>query len=352
VIDPPAATQPHVYIVVLNWNGWQDTIECLESVFRLEYPGFTVIVCDNASSDGSMEKIQDWAGGHIRAACSSPDLRRLVMPPCPKPVAFVAIPASEVAAPTAPPDVRLVLIRTGANLGFAGGNNVGIRYALARGHRGYIWLLNNDTVIEPDSLSALVRMAQCDSMLGICGSLLRNYHAPHDVQTTGRTYRPWSGRTRAVREPNNAENARGQGRPGYIVEGASMLISGRFLEEVGLLEEGYFLYFEELDWMTRAAPAFHFGYAPSSVVYHKMGASVGSAIARTSRSALSDFYQARNRLVFTKRHYPRLFPFVMAAVAMSALQRVAIGKPKNAGAIMRGAIASFSRTRSKGQAFS
>jgi GT2 family glycosyltransferase len=351
VINPQPANQPHVYIVVLNWNGWRDTIECLESVFRMDYPRFTVIVCDNASTDGSLENIQDWARGNVMASCSSPDLARLVMPPILKPIAFFSLSAPEGARTQPSPDVRLVLIQTGANLGFAGGNNVGIRYALSHGHRDYVWLLNNDTVVDPHSLSALVRMAQADQMLGICGSLLRNYTSPHDVQSVGRRYSPWSGRTRPFQELATAkEDATVSGRPGYIVEGASMLVSGKFLDRVGLLEESYFLFFEELDWITRALPVFHFGYSPASIVYHKVGTSIGSSTTRTSRSVLSDFYQARNRLVFTGRHYPGFFLSVLAAVGAGALQRIVIGKPKNAVAILRGAIASFKHARVPGQA--
>jgi GT2 family glycosyltransferase len=350
VIELHSTPQPHVYIVILNWNGWRDTIECLDSVFRVKYPDFTVIVCDNDSSDGSMEKIQDWAHGNTLSSATSRDLQVLIDPPCPKPVAYVALTASEISSVKPSPDVRLVLIQTGSNLGFAGGNNVGVRYALAQGHCDYVWLLNNDTVIEPGSLTALVLKSKFDPMLGICGSLLRDYAVPHEIQTTGRKYSPWSGRTSAFRQSAGAPGKAPDNR-GYVVEGASMLVSGRFLEKTGLLEESYFLFFEELDWMKRGSPAFHFGYAPESVVYHKTGASIGSAIARTSRSALSDFYQTRNRLVFTRRHYPWFLPSVMVAVVASALQRILIGKPKNAGSILRGALASLSRTRSKGQAF-
>ena len=346
--DPQTTEQPHVYIIVLNWNGWRDTIECLESIFKLDYPSFTVVVCDNNSSDESMENMENWARGNVVATGSSPDLLRLVEPPYPKPIQFVSVPASGGAKSPSAPDCRFVLIQTGANLGFAGGNNVGIRYALAHGHHGYVWLLNNDTVIEPSSLSALVQMAEGDPKLGICGSLLCDYAAPHAVQSIGRRYSCWTGRTRAFRQLNDAETGVADTR-GYIVEGASMMISGRFLEKVGLLEESYFLFFEELDWMTRAAPAFSFGYSSASVVYHKTGASIGSAIARTSRSSLSDFYQARNRLVFTRRHHPWFTPFVLIAAFISALQRVMIRRPRNAGAIVRGALASFSPTRSKGQ---
>jgi GT2 family glycosyltransferase len=109
--------QPRVYVILLNWNGWQDTIECLESVFRLSYPRFTVIVCDNASSDGSMEKIQGWAGGFFAASCDSPDLARLTVPSIPKPLGFDYIFSSGEAATSLSPGSRLLLIQTGANLG-------------------------------------------------------------------------------------------------------------------------------------------------------------------------------------------------------------------------------------------
>ncbi len=333
--------QPQVYIVLLNWNGWRDTIECLESVFRLSYPHFNVIVCDNASSDGSMEMIEGWATGFIPASCDSPDLARLTVPSITKPLDFDCISSSREVATSRSSGSRLLLIQTGANLGFAGGNNVGIRYALARGDCDYVWLLNNDTVVEPDSLSAMVRMAEADPKLGICGSQLRSYATPNEIQTMGgRRYSRWSGRTRPLRNLTTPQISTTPGAPDYV-EGASMLISRRFLESVGLLEESYFLYYEELDLVGRALPAFNFGYSAASVVYHKEGASIGTARVRANRSPLSEFYQARNRLVFTRRHYAWFLPSVLAVTGLSLLQRIIIGRPRNASAILRGALASF-----------
>jgi GT2 family glycosyltransferase len=346
--DSRRSTHPHVTIAILNWNGWRDTTECLESVFRLDYPSFTVIVCDNASTDGSLDKIEDWANGRVPASCGNAGLERLVSPPIPKPIRSAVI--SDSAQPPAKQasDVPLLLIQTGSNLGFAGGNNVCIRFALTYSQCEYVWLLNNDTVVEPDALSTMVRTAESDPKLGICGSVLRTYAPPHSVQTVGRTYTRFSGRTHLIEE---LAAARVSGTAEYVVEGASMLVRRAFLEDVGLLEEGYFLYFEELDWTARGRPAFHFGYCPTSVVYHKMGGSIGSSLKRSTRSLLSDFYQARNRLAFTKRHHPGFFVSVLAAVSLSAMHRFVIGRPQNASAILQGALASFSRTRSRGQAF-
>jgi GT2 family glycosyltransferase len=297
-----------------------------------------VIVCDNASTDGSMEKIEDWARGFIPVSCGSPDLAMLILRPIPKPLAFATISASGFAS-QAPPDMRLRLIQTGSNLGFAGGNNFGIRYALARGDCDYVWLLNNDTVVDPEALSALVRMAQADPKLGICGSLLRSYTPPHHVLTAGgRKYSRWSGRTRPLLDPATPHLSTLPGAPDYI-EGASMLISRRCLERTGLLEESYFLYSEEIDYVTRARPDFHFGYSPESIVYHKEGASIGSALLRSDRSVRAEFYLARNRLAFTRKYYPWFLPSVLAFVAASSLHRLVMGKPRAAAAIVRGALA-------------
>jgi GT2 family glycosyltransferase len=342
---------PHVYIVLLNWNGWRDTIECLESVFRLDYPRFTVIVCDNASTDGSLETIDGWARGTVLAAVHEPGLSRLVQPPVPKPVQFLKLDSGRIADSAATGLAPLVLIQTGSNLGFAGGNNAGIRYALKRDDCDYVWLLNNDTVIEPDALSRIVEAAEQDPQLGICGSRLRTYASPHETLTAGgRKYNRWTGRTRRIKDVGIPSNSKPP-EPDYV-EGASMLVSQKFLQEIGLLKESYFLYFEELDWAARARPRFRLGYCPTSIVYHKEGSSIGSALDRESRSTLSEFYLTRNRLVFTRRYHPWCLPSVLAAIAASALQRLLIGMPKNAAAILTGAVASFSRAKSRGQVIS
>jgi GT2 family glycosyltransferase len=349
VIESHSTSPPHVYVILLNWNGWQDTIECLESVFRLDHPHLSVIVCDNASSDDSIAKIEDWANGYIAASYSSADLAHLSQPPIPKPVVFDVVSSSR-GRKNPSRNASLTLIQTGSNLGFAGGNNVGIRYALACGDCDYVWLLNNDTVVDSESLTAMVQMAEEGTKLGICGSQLRMYDSPHAIQTMGgRRYARWTGRTSPLRALATPQISSTSGAPDYI-EGASMLISRECLEAVGLLEESYFLYYEELDLAARAAQHFfRWGYSSDSIVYHKEGASIGSASVRAKRSALSDFYQTRNRIVFTRRYYPWFLPSVLVATSLGALQRLMIGRLKNCGAILSGVFASFSRARTHGK---
>ncbi len=327
----------HTYIILLNWNGWTDTIECLESVFRLDYSSYTVIVCDNASSDDSFNQIRLWAEGTVIASCKNPEFARLTAPPIPKPIPFVSYsrPHFSMSPPTS--TCPLVLIQNGSNLGFAGGCNVGLRYALAQADCEYVWLLNNDTVVETDALSQLAGKMEAESNLGICGSVLLDYFSPRNVQAIGgRRYSVWSGRvlpqgslelpcTKSLQQPID------------YVHGASMLVRQEFLRTVGLLDERYFLYFEELDWAMRAAGHFALGYSQRSFVYHKEGASIGTNAQRTSRSLLSEWYATRNRLLITRKFNPALVPSVLAWVLMTAIQRLLIGAPRRAGQIVAAA---------------
>lgn len=329
---------PHVYIVLLNWNGWSDTVECLESVFKLNYPRFTVIVCDNNSSDNSIQKIEEWACGNLPASCKNSDLASLVYPAIPKPLPFISVSSLDALNQEEAP-AQLILIQTGANLGFAGGNNVGMRYALSHGNCDYVWLLNNDTVVDRQALSEMIEMVEANPNWGVCGSQLRNYWKVSEVHTMGgRRYAPWSGRTFPLREIPNFDDSTKASSPDYV-EGASMLITRKCLDEVGLLEEGYFLYYEELDLIHRSHIRFRHGFSVQSIVYHKEGSSIGTAESQARRSSLAEYYQARNRVVFTWKYYPWFLPSVTTMIGVSIVHRALIARPQNAIAIMRGAIA-------------
>ena len=172
-----------VAVVLVNWNGWKDTVECLESLFRLDDREVRVVVCDNASSDGSVERVKAWANGLAVAPCDAPaTLRPLILPPVAKPIPFAELDRATAEVGGDPDcDPPLIIIRTGGNLGFAGGNNVGLRYLLARGGFDFAWLLNNDTVVDPASLGHLVAEFSSRPQLGICGSTLLCYDDPSRI---------------------------------------------------------------------------------------------------------------------------------------------------------------------------
>jgi len=340
------------YIVIVNWNGWRDTIECLESLFRLHHDNFTVIVCDNASCDSSLEQIMEWAKGDRLASSVSEEMRAYAYPPVAKPIPFIVLEANHVDEPRLSANCeRLILIRSKQNLGFAGGNNLGLRFILHRKDHEYVWLLNNDTVVHPDALAEIIRRAQEDPRIGICGSKLCFYSAPHVVQAYGgSTYSPLTGRNRhigALKPVSEREDRdKIEQQLGYIV-GASMLVSRRFLDSVGLMNEDYFLYQEEIDWATRAKGKFSQGYAPGSIVFHKQGNSMGGKwLTRWSEPEesfiLSDFYGIRNQIRFTRRYYPQYLPMVAVTVAWRLLKRVVAGKRKRVRSVIRGVSSAFS----------
>ena len=175
-----------VYIIILNWNRWQDTIECLESVFRLQGAPFRVLLCDNGSSDDSVESIKSWAEGRLDAYVSNQDvLRTLTFPQVLKPILYEELVPPYCDSTNARLDSWFIILRSKENVGFAAGKNIGLKFALGQAEMQYVWLLNNDTVVEPGALRSLIERAQTRPSIGMCGSTIRFYSHPHRVQVWG-----------------------------------------------------------------------------------------------------------------------------------------------------------------------
>lgn len=317
-------------VVVLNWNGWADTLECLESLLRCRAIGGPIVVCDNDSEDESVERLRDWAEGRLDVwVPPEAPLRGLSHPPIPRPIPIVEHDRASAEAANgvgeAESAARLVLIRTGANLGFAGGNNVGLRYLLGRADVDGVWLLNNDTVVDPGAAAALIAEVERDERIGLCGSTLLYYEEPERVQAAGgATYNAWMALPRHIGEalPVSRLPDPDQVRARMAFPtAASVLVTRAFLEEVGLMSEDYFFYFEELDWARRGAGRFRIGYAPDSRVYHREGRSIGNAGAKR-KSYLSDYYFLRNRMRITRRYFPRRMLTVRLALLLALVNRL------------------------------
>ena len=329
-----------VYIIILNYNNWFDTIECLESVLRNDYPNYQVIVVDNNSPNNSMYYIKAWAEGKLDV-WMKPDypLRHLSFPPFQKPIPYVFytreeaenggdIKIEEELMRKIPDSVIMkypvVFIQTGKNLGFAGGNNAGIRYALAKDDFKYIWLLNNDTVIEINSLSEMVRIVESNKRIGIVGSKLLRYDRPNILQTLcGTTKMTWknAGEGKYL-FPNQNDgpkfNKIFELDGGYIV-GASMLIRKEVFQDIGLLDESYFMWAEESDFCIRAIRSGWKLYCcGKSKVWHKEGASTGkgdikkflwrkSERVNLKRFVITGYLDTRNQIYFVKKNWGRFY---------------------------------------------
>ncbi|MBS0172624.1 MAG: glycosyltransferase family 2 protein [Nitrospira sp.] len=324
---------PKVYVAVLNWNNAADTCVCLESLLALDYPNVELVLCDNASRPESVEAIRQWAAKQAKQRNDPRFLRELG--------ARDAIDGCSHADGVH----RITLIHTGGNLGFAGGMNMGARYALARGDLNYLWILNNDTEVPPDALTHLVRHALANPQFGIIGSSLIYDHDRQMLQACGgASYNPWRGRSSAIRAFDNVSNipadpSEVESRMAYVI-GAAMLVSASFLRTVGLMDEAYFLYSEEHDWAYKGQKAgFKLGYAPKSHVFHKHGATIGTSSKGGSPKSL--YYLYRAKAVFARRHTPRQFPVVLLSLAWDGCKFALKRQPAKSAAVFRGIRASF-----------
>ena len=299
---------PHVAVIVLNWNGWQDTLQCLDSLALQKYSNASIIVIDNASTDGSKDRIEKWSGDGGKEWVR----RKFIIDSC--------MPVN--------PDINelcngdFVYIQSEINGGFAAGNNLGIKLALEC-RATYVWILNNDTEVHPLALDALVFCAEKDSSIGMCGSVLIYHDSRNHIQACGGVgFNYWRAAGKQIGQgldPNMKLDAVLRTSLSYIA-GASLFARSKMILDVGVFEERYFLYFEEIDWAERAK-GWKLAVALDSFVFHKEGASIGTA-SRGRRSALSQYYLNRNLLLFYARFHKVLLPIAIARVVRELLQQI------------------------------
>ncbi len=293
-----------VGIILLNWQNWPDTVACLESLRSLVYPGpIGLIVCDNASQDDSEAQILQWARQHY----TSSEIGLFEVKP--------GLPFPEVqSAALSPP---FVFIQTGANLGFAGGNNVGIRYALACQQFDYLWLLNNDTITDPCALLNLCNCAAQFPDMALFGSTLIEYYQRDTVQCAGGCrYFPKLTIFRQVYQGLTVAEVMQQNEKDITldyVSGAAMFLRTVAVQKVGLLNEEYFLFYEELDYTQRLKRhGYQIGWCKDSLVYHKGSATVGSKReGNRDKLTRANYYENLSTLKYTANFYPGLLPWVM-----------------------------------------
>jgi len=260
----------NISIILVNWNGKKDTLECLASLKKVSMSqrvNVSVIVVDNGSTDDSVEAIRK----------NYPDTE---------------------------------VIETDRNLGFSGGNNVGIRKAQEQGS-DLVWLLNNDTVVDKNALTVLVDAFR-DSRVGIAGSKI--YFAPGQEFHKERYQKTELGKViwyagglidwqnmyashRGVDEVDRGQYDKTEET--LFITGCSMMVKKQVFEKIGLLDEKFFAYLEDLDFCLRAKRiGYKLLYVPGSIVWHKNAGSSGVG------SGLHQYYMTRNRLLIGMRYAP------------------------------------------------
>lgn len=253
---------PLVYVVVLNWNGWHDTLVCLDALQHVAYPHQCVVV-DNGSTDESVGQIQQ---------------------------AF--------------PSVSLLTL--GHNSGFAGGSNAGMRYALEQG-ADYVLLLNNDTIVAPDFLQPLITTLETNGTIAAVNPKIYYLAQPQTIWAVGGQISRW---TTVCNNRGKGTIDQGQFQqqvPVDFATGCCILIRAKVLTEIGLFNEAYFAYYEDVDWSLRAIQAgYAMQYVPHSHIWHAVGASSKRQGDIHQEGVLAPnvyFLTTRNYLWFLRTHY-------------------------------------------------
>ncbi|WP_316674360.1 glycosyltransferase family 2 protein [uncultured Tolumonas sp.] len=298
------SSNKNVSIIVLNWNNAPDTIECINSILKLSYDNFNLIICDNNSTDGSYDEILF----HLEKINLNNRRFHCFNQFDSKGKAFSVINNRDV-----------FLIQTGHNLGYAGGNNVGIRFALTLLNSEYIWILNNDTEVEPKSLQSFISYFDMHKNIDVLGSKVVYFNDRNMIQSMGGYYNKLLMTTRNAFYDYSVNYKFSDSEIqslDYLV-GASLCINRRVFDDVGLLEEKYFLYYEEIDFFNRIKNKFSFSVCLDSIVYHKVGAST-----KKGKSDIADFCSIRNRLLIAKKYHPYSYVFVWSSLVFILINRI------------------------------
>ena len=284
-----------VAIVILNWNGWKDTIECLESLYQINYPHYRIVLVDNNSSDESLLKIKSYCSGKIKVKSNFFEYNENN-----KPIPIKEYSKEESEYITNKKDLTnntLILIKNDTNYGFAEGNNIGIRYALQTLNADYVLLLNNDTIVDKDFLGEMVSLGKIDENIGIVGPKIYYYNDPDIIWCIGGKigWKLARGLHVGTNEVDNGQYSRTEEFD--YVSGSAFLVKREVIDRVGLMDKKFFLYFEESDLALRASKkGYKSVYAPEAKIWHKVSKSGGGL-----SKPIGLYYITRNRWLFMKK---------------------------------------------------
>lgn len=243
--------KPKVSIVVLHWKNFDDTLACLKSISNLTFQPDNIIIVDNHSDDFCVQKVKN------------------------------LLPSS-------------LIIKSERNLGYSGGNNLGIRYALEN-EADYIWILNNDIIVDGDALYILVDIALENSNAGFLGPKILTQEDPSKILSTGGILQS-DGKAYHIGIGESDNGQFNEINEADFLSGSSFMVGRNVIEKIGLLDEDFFAYHEDIDWCYRARQAgFKILNVPRAIVFHP------DTRIRDENSALVTYYITRNSLLFARK---------------------------------------------------
>jgi GT2 family glycosyltransferase len=262
---------PKTYIILLNYNGYDDTAACIASLRRIDYDNFEIVLVDNHSTDGSAERLRRLEGLHF--------------------------------------------IQSEKNLGFAGGCNLGIEFALD--HKvDYILLLNNDTIVAAGFLSVMTEHMDLESRIGIIGPKILYNNEENRIWSAGGGISTWTKRTFQYGENRIDRGQYDTLRDVDFISGCCMLIRREVLDDIGLFDPEYFMYYEDVDYCLRAKDAgWRIVFEPGALIRHTAGAA-------SSRSFI-DYYRMRNAMMLLTKRYGFSKARIITTMSPVLIERVA-----------------------------
>jgi|GEM_PF-993004 len=268
--------QSATQIIIINYKNWHDTLECFESLLNLENKSFSILLVEMCNLDLSRLKINQWLNTH--------------------------------------PDLKVKMIEVDVNLGFAGANNLALRYSRENDQSEFYWLLNNDTVADKYSLDHLIaswfELKNTNRNPAFIGSWVADYDHRGILQSIGGSVSKWSGMVKltGLGLDSSEYHEKGVITTDFVI-GASMFFHRKLIETIGFMDTGYFLYFEDVDWcITARSAGFHNFTNLSSRIFHKQGASTGNKYDKTNFNPATFEHLHSGYLRFFKKHFPRFVP--------------------------------------------
>ena len=299
-----------IAVIIVNWNNWEDTARCITACKGMTGFCGDIYVVDNGSSNDSYLRLQDYLAGRltVHADSDNPIIRSLIE------------------TPASPHDsTQVYLLDSGHNGGFAYGNNVGLEQACKRGGYQYYWLLNSDALPVRDCYQQIVAALQEETTPFVAGTVMMEYWAPDTIQAVGARLNKCIFRVghRDEGQPRSSLQAMPERIPVDYPIGASLVLNQAYIEQHGLLDDRYFLYFEELDLCARVSPERVF-IIRNALVHHKGSASINGEQAKTS--AIAEINYIRSRLWYGKKLGRRTYAKALLGTAITLLYRVLKGK--------------------------
>lgn len=281
---------PSVAVIILNWNGWKDTIECLKSLYATSYSNLTLTLVDNGSEDNSVEKIKTFTENELKNKLKNTLLNMRELNP-----------DNRLNIET---DNNLIenfmIIRNNKNYGFAKGTNIGIRFALDKFDPDYFLFLNNDTIVDSRFIKELIKVAEQDENIGFVGPKIYNYNSfnkDNIISFSGGKLNMYKGETLSIGLNEIDLGRYNEIREVDYIEGSCILIKKNTLLRIGLLDPNYFAYWEEVDLCRRGSIlGYKSVYVPKAVIWHKVSAST------SDKKGFKTYYKTRNMFRFMAKH--------------------------------------------------